>query len=142
MKIRITKNTFHWKLDLESRSTAPLWRFALSIELLKHNGKWVIVHYMAFVFCYEILTSEKRVGLLWCRALWKRREREAGGKDRALGSGNLAASVPESSSSLGFSSHKPREIHTSHRLNQDRRGLWGPGLTCEVRAGFAAKECV
>lgn len=64
MKIHITKNTFHWKLGLESLSTAPVWCFSLSIELLKHNGKWVIVHYMAFVFRYEILTSGKRAGLL------------------------------------------------------------------------------
>ena len=78
MKIHITKNTFHWKLELESLSTAPVWCFMLSIELLKHNGKWVIVHYMAFVFRYEILTCEKRVGLSWWRALWKSQEREAG----------------------------------------------------------------
>lgn len=58
MKIHITKTTFHWKLDLESLSTAPVWCSVLSIELLTHNGKWVIVHYMAFVFRYEILTSE------------------------------------------------------------------------------------
>ena len=58
MKIHITKNTFHWKLDLESLSTAPVWCSVLSIEPLKHNGKWVIVHYMAFVFRYEILASE------------------------------------------------------------------------------------
>lgn len=58
MKIHITKTTFHWKLDLKSLSTAPVWCSVLSIELLTHNGKWVIVHYMAFVFRYEILTSE------------------------------------------------------------------------------------
>lgn len=58
MKIHITKNTFHWKLDLESLSTAPVWCSVLSIGPLKHNGKWVIVHYMAFVFRYEILASE------------------------------------------------------------------------------------
>lgn len=79
MKIHITKNTFHWKLDLESLSTAPVWRFVLSAELLKHNGKWVIVHYMAFVFRYEILTSEKKVGLWRWRASAKRWEREARG---------------------------------------------------------------
>lgn len=80
MKIHITKNTFHWKLDLKSLSTAPVWCFMLSTELLKHNGKWVIVHYMAFVFRYEILTSEKKVGLSRRRALGKRHERE--GRER------------------------------------------------------------
>lgn len=69
MKIHITENTFHWKLDPESLSTAPVRCFVLSVELFKHNGKWVIVRHMAFVFRYETLTSEKRVGLSWWRAV-------------------------------------------------------------------------
>lgn len=87
MKIHITKNTFHWKLDFESLSTAPVWCFMLSTELLKHNGKWVIVHYMAFVFRYEILTSEKRVVSSWWRAQRQGCGREARGEegDRRVG---------------------------------------------------------
>lgn len=50
MNIHITKNTFHWKLNLESVSTAPVWCFMPSVELLKHNGTRVVVRYMAFVF--------------------------------------------------------------------------------------------
>lgn len=38
-----------------------MWCSVLSIELFKHNGERVIAHYMAFVFCYEISTSEKGV---------------------------------------------------------------------------------
>lgn len=89
MKIHITKNTFHWKLDLESLSTAPVWCFMLSTELLKHNGKWVIVHYMAFVFRYEILTSGKKVGLLRWRAPGKRRETEGQGMRTVGGRGGI-----------------------------------------------------
>lgn len=32
----------------------------MSIELFKHNGERVIAHYMAFVFCYEIINVGKR----------------------------------------------------------------------------------
>lgn len=38
-----------------------MWCSVPSIELFKHNGEWVIVRYMAFVFCYEISTLEKGV---------------------------------------------------------------------------------
>lgn len=94
MKIHITKNIFHWKLDLESLSTAPVWCFMLSIELLKHNGKWVIVHYMAFVFRYEILTSEKRVGLLGGGQCGKDGRGRPRVKDSGWESRNLAVSLP------------------------------------------------
>lgn len=38
----------------------------LSAELLKHNGKWVIVHYMVFVFImkYGYPKRECRVGTI------------------------------------------------------------------------------
>ena len=111
MNTHITKNTFHWKPDLESLSTAPVRCFTLAVELLKHNGKWVIVHYMAFVFQYEILTSERRVGLSGWRYRGRDREREAEGAGEGRGGEGrrLAASSP---AGLGFSSHKPWEIHT------------------------------
>lgn len=117
MKIHITENTFQGKLDLESLSTAPVWCFVLSVELLKHNGKWVIMHYMAFVFRYEILTSEKRVGLLGGEPRGRGGRGRPRDKDRGWESRNLATSLP-AGLGLGFSSHKLGEIHTSRGMKR------------------------